>query len=189
MKPFIVSVMCLIFLTCSSSDNSDDNNSHFISDNARAFADAHWIVEKYNDKRYDSDQNVEVPSSNASWYGWWEEWYTAWALDPLENELTHSLPEIEDEEGTFIGWNKNDDYYKMIGEIDQFVYGWDDVHDHLLPGDSTLSPKRYLIIWGESGIDTAYFETWIGEVISGRRLEYLDLLESSKTSTSNPLKH
>ena len=187
MKPLIVSLMCLILLACSSSDNNhNDDNATVISDDAKAFADEHWIVEQYNDKRYDSEQEEVIPASSASWYGWWEQWYTAWALDPLEHYLTYQLPEMKDEDGTFIGWDKNDDYYKMIGEIDQFVYGWDDIHDHLLPGDSTLAPIYYIIIWGEAGLDTAHFDPWIGDIISNRRLEYLDLLESSNSNPISP---
>ena len=166
---FGIETACAVYALMANGDGNDWEKKY------EAFADDHWIVERYNDKRYDSDQDVEVPPSNASWFGWWEEWYTAWALDPLENELTHRLPEIKDEDGVFRGWEKDHDYYEMIGKYNQFVYGWDDVNDLLLPGDSTLAPDHDILIWSETGLDTANFDPYIADVKSSHREEYMDM--------------
>lgn len=143
------------------------------------FADEHWIVEKYNDKRYDAEEGKVIPPSTASWYGSWSEWYEANALNPLEDELTHHLPEITGEDGTFREFDKNHDYYEMIGKYDQFVYGWDDVHDSLAPGDDVLAPDHDIVIWGEAGLDTAHFDPYIADVRSDHRNKYMDMRHES----------
>ena len=135
----------------------DDKVTEADLQKAREYADEHWIESEYSDDR-------ENPTP-ASWCGWWKQWYDEWALDPFEYQLTHSLPET-----------RSDDYYKMIGMYDQFVYGWDDVHDHLLPGDSTMAPFQEILIWSETWIDTAYFDPYISDVFSEHRQTYLDMI-------------
>jgi hypothetical protein len=143
-----------------------------------AFADDHWDVTKYNDKRYDAEQDRVVPPTIDSWYGWWEQWYEDNdALETLDRQLTHGLPEIE-EKGIFRGWNKDHDYYEMIGKYDQFVYGWDDVWGdplNLLPGDSTLAPDHHIDVWVIGGVDSVAFDPYIADVNSDHRDHYMDM--------------
>ena len=182
MKPLIVSLMCLILLACSGSDSSNNDNSYIISDDAKAFADAHWSEEEYNE-----------------WFIWWEYWFCsggnpewifpdphgpcAFYFDSLSKYIPCELPDTN-----------NDLYYEMIGQHDQFIYGWDDINSSMNQDDSTLAPAQIINLCEPLTPDTpyfsdAYFENWIGDIISGRRLEYLDLLESGRTNTTNPLKY
>ena len=153
-------VMVLLMFFGMIASCGDDKVTEADLQRARAYADEHWIESKYIDDR-------EHPTT-ASWYGWWEEWYGTRALYPLKNELTHRLPET-----------RNVDYYEMIGIYDQFVYGWDDVHGDPLslePGDSTLAPNYDILIWSETGLDTAHFDPYIHDVYSEHRETYLDMI-------------
>lgn len=146
-KSYVLLLSLILFVSCS--DKCTDANRQ----KAREFADQHWIESKY-----------------IEWYQTWEGWYDYpyYALDPLENVLTHTLPDT-----------KSDDYYEMIGVYDQFVYGWDDVHGdplYLEPGDPTLAPRDEIIVFSESGLDTVYFDPFIGDVQSAHRQQYMDMI-------------
>ena len=146
-KKWLLILIPLIVGSCD--DKCTDTNRQ----KAREFADQHWIESKY-----------------VEWYQTWENWYDFpdYALDPLENHLTHILPNT-----------KNDDYYEVIGLYDQFVYGWDDVHGdplNLKPGDSTLAPRESIIVFEEAWLDTVYFDPYIGDIQSAHRQEYLDMI-------------
>jgi hypothetical protein len=120
-----------------------------------SFADQHWFEDQY-----------------LEWYQAWEDWYNypTYALDPLDNHLTHTLPDEKDR-----------DYYEMIGKYDQFVYGWDDVNGidttglNLDPFDPTLAPRDTIPVYGETGLDTVYFPTYIAHVYSANRTLYMDM--------------
>jgi hypothetical protein len=147
----------IILLACWDCDKKPTG----ISQEASDYADIHWIESKYIDDR-------QSPT-DASWYGYWDQWYQEYALDEhLSNVLSHALPEERDR-----------DYYEMIGKYDQFVYGWDDVHGpplNLLPGDSTLAPYQDIVIWSGVGLDTVHFEPYIPDVVSQHRDAYLDMI-------------
>ena len=120
-----------------------------------SFADQHWYAAEY-----------------IEWYQAWEDWYDYpnYSLDPLENHLTHTLPD-----------EKDNDYYEMIGKYDQFVYGWDDVNGidttglNLDPWDPTLAPRDSIVVFGEAGLDTVFFSPFIADVQSPHRIKYMDM--------------
>ncbi len=157
MKRLLLSSLSLVLVVSCGEDKCTDANRQ----RAREYADQHWIESKYIDDR---DHPTEV-----SWYGYWQAWFEENAVDSdLDLHAAMSLPA-----------NRDNDYYERIGIHDQFVYGWDDVHGdplNLSPGDSTLAPDRDILVWGHAGIDTAHFESYIGDVQSAHREEYLDMI-------------
>lgn len=147
----------LLFVACNDSGTGPQPDTG-IPDQAKTYADSHWEPAKFMDDR--------VNPSEASWYGYWKGWYE-------ENAIGQDIDDIMECE---LPVTLTDEYYRMIGECDQLIYGWDDVHNHLYPGDSCLAPQADVITW----TDTLHFEPCIYNVESPHRDEYLLLLDENR---------